>query len=222
MSILVNLSDRQIEQPFVVVGMLIVPVILGLDFLHKHRLILDFATCPIKLLPWPQTTDSYDGKQELQPVVDAVTHANQKFCATTTTLELTEETIDNCAIPTFGESQHVSYDLPAHTVHALEPLVHDFEDLFVTRPGATTLAEHFIPTSENPVKIPSRRIPAHYQVEVEKQLQSMMIWGHRSKFQPMDGTCSVCSEEVGRDSAFRGLQGIEQEDDEKCLPPPST
>ena len=176
-SILVNLSDRQIEQPFVVVGMLIVPVILGLDFLHKHRLILDFATCPIKILPRPQATDSYDGKQELQPVVDAVTHANQKFCATTTTVELTEETIDNCAIPTFGESQHVSYDLPAHTVHALDPLVHDFEDLFVTRPGATTLAEHFIPTSENPVKIPSRRIPAHYQVEVDKQLQSMLDMG---------------------------------------------
>ena len=31
-SILVNRNDRQIEQPFVVVGALIVPVILGLDF----------------------------------------------------------------------------------------------------------------------------------------------------------------------------------------------
>ena len=175
--IVVNLSDRQIEQPFVVVGRLIVPVILGLDFLHKHRLILDFATCPIKILPRPQAKDSYDGKQELQPVVDAVTHAKQKFCAATTTVELTEETIDNRAIPTFGESPHVSYDLPAHTVHALDPLVHDFQDLFVTRPGATTLAEHFIPMSGNPVKIPPRRIPAHYRVEVEKQLQSVLDTG---------------------------------------------
>lgn len=174
MSIVVNLSDRQIEQPFVVVGRLIVPIILGLDFLHPHQLILDFATCPIKILPRPQATDSYNGKRELQPVVDAVTHAKQKFCAATTTVELTEETIDNCAISTFGESQHVSYDLPAHTVHTLDPLV---QDLFVTRPGATTLAEHFIPTSRNPMKIPLRRIPAHYWVEVEKQLQSMQDTG---------------------------------------------
>ena len=74
-SILVNLNDRQIEQPFVVVGALIVPVILGLDFLRKHRLILDFAICPIKILSQPPAADSYEGIQELQPLVDAVTHA---------------------------------------------------------------------------------------------------------------------------------------------------
>lgn len=176
-SILVNLSVRQIEQTYVVVGRLIVPIILGLDLLHKHRLILDFTTCPIKILSRPQAMDSYDGKQELQPVVDAVTHAKRKFSATTTTVELTEQTIDNCTIPTFGESQHVSYGLPAHTVPALDPLVHDFEYLLVTRPGSTNLDEHFIPTSGNPVKIPPRHIPAHYRVEVEKQLQSMLDKG---------------------------------------------
>ena len=117
MSILVNLSDRQIKQLFVVVEVLIIPVILGLDFLRKHWLIQDFATCPINMLPQSPEADSYEGIQELQPVVDAVMHAKWKFCATTTRVELTEEAIDNCAIPTFGESQHVSYDLPSHTVH---------------------------------------------------------------------------------------------------------
>ena len=142
MSILVNFSDRPIKLPF----------ILGLDFLRKHQLILDFATCPIKILPWPPAADSYEGIPELQPVVDALTHAKRKFCAATTTVEVTEDAINNCAVPTFGQSQPVSYDLPAHTVHVLDPLVHDFEHLFVTRPGTITLAEHFISTSINPVK----------------------------------------------------------------------
>ena len=48
---------------------------------------------------------------------------------------------------------------------------------FVTRLGTTTLAEHFIPTSGNPVKIPPCHIPAHYWVEVKKQLQSMLDAG---------------------------------------------
>ena len=52
-SIWVNFSDRQIKEPFVVVGALIVRVILGLDFQCKSRLILDFPTCPIKILSWP-------------------------------------------------------------------------------------------------------------------------------------------------------------------------
>ena len=75
MSILVNLSDRQIKQLFVVVEVLIIPVILGLDFLRKHWLIQDFATCPINMLPQSPEADSYEGIQELQPVVDAVMHA---------------------------------------------------------------------------------------------------------------------------------------------------
>ena len=69
------------------------------------------------------------------------------------------------------------YDLPAHTVHVPDTLVHDFKDLFVTRPGATTIAEHFIPTSGNPATIPPRCIPAHYWVEVKKQLQFMLDTG---------------------------------------------
>ena len=91
MSILVNLSDRQIKQPFVVVGVLIVPVILGWDFLRKHQLILDFDTCPINICPRPLAADSYEGIQELQPVLDAFRNAQQKFCTATTTVELTEE-----------------------------------------------------------------------------------------------------------------------------------
>ena len=53
----------------------------------------------------------------------------------------------------------------------------DYKELFRTRPGQTNLAKHFIPTTDSPVKVPPRRIPAHYRAEVEKQLQDMLEMG---------------------------------------------
>ena len=43
--------------------------------------------------------------------------------------------------------------------------------------GRTTLAEHFIPTTGTPVKVPPLRIPANYRQEVEKQIQTMLKEG---------------------------------------------
>ena len=39
------------------------------------------------------------------------------------------------------------------------------------------MAEHFIPTTGSPIKIPPRRIAGNYQVEVEDQLQQMLATG---------------------------------------------
>ena len=44
-------------------------------------------------------------------------------------------------------------------------------------PGSTTVAQHFIPTSGTPVRVPPHRIPANYHLEVEKQIQTMLKEG---------------------------------------------
>ena len=44
-------------------------------------------------------------------------------------------------------------------------------------PASTTLAEHFIPTTGTPVKVPPRRTPANYHQEVEKQIQTILKEG---------------------------------------------
>jgi len=44
-------------------------------------------------------------------------------------------------------------------------------------PGKTNVAEHFIPTEGNPVKIPPCRIPANYRAEVENQVSTMLKQG---------------------------------------------
>ena len=49
--------------------------------------------------------------------------------------------------------------------------------MFRTCPGNTTMAEHFIPTTGTPVKVPPRRIPANYRSEVENQIQTMLQEG---------------------------------------------
>ena len=39
------------------------------------------------------------------------------------------------------------------------------------------VVEHFIPTTGNPVKIPPRRIPGNYRVEVQQQINTMLQQG---------------------------------------------
>ena len=52
-----------------------------------------------------------------------------------------------------------------------------YHGLFCTKPGYTEDAWHYIPTVGNPVKVPPRRIPAHYRAEVCQQVQTMLDEG---------------------------------------------
>ena len=60
--------------------------------------------------------------------------------------------------------------MPSCVVPTLLPLLEQYKSLFQTSPGSTTKAEHFIFTTGAPVKLPSRRIPANYRSDVEKQI----------------------------------------------------
>ena len=52
-----------------------------------------------------------------------------------------------------------------------------YQELFCSIPGKTNEGYHVIPTTGNPVKIPPRRIPAHYRAEVTQQIQTMLEQG---------------------------------------------
>ena len=72
------------------------------------------------------------------------------------------------AVPKFGEV--VKYDIPP----APTELRDMFEVLFSTVPGSTTIAYPTIPKADHPpVRVPPRRVPAHYRTEVERQLTNM-------------------------------------------------
>ena len=68
-------------------------------------------------------------------------------------------------------------ELPECNKHNLLRITQEFQTLFCTTPGLTNVTSHFISTTGNPIKIPPRRIPAHYKEEVMKQLTSMLEQG---------------------------------------------
>ena len=66
------------------------------------------------------------------------------------------------------------YEYPQCPNNGLKEIVGDYRSLFRTTPGATEIACHYIPTTGTPVRVPPRRIPAHYRQEVEKQIDKML------------------------------------------------
>ena len=81
-----------------------------MDFLQGHGIIFDFASSPVQVLPRPHGNVS--GFDELKPVAAAVDQAKAQYSATIT--RDTEEVVDDCAIPQFGRSQGLSYEMPSY------------------------------------------------------------------------------------------------------------
>ena len=169
----VQVGPIEVDHPLVVVQSLIAPVILGIDFLQAHGLILDFTTTPVHVTTQPTSVSS--GKESAKQVLYEARKTKARVCAVQESAELSEEAIDDCAIPTFGESSH--YDMPSGTRARFSSVLNEYRELFCDVPGQTNMAEHFIPTTGSPIKIPPRRIPANYRVEVEEQLQQMLATG---------------------------------------------
>ena len=97
-------------------------------------------------------------------------------CTIAREAELSDNTVDECAIPHFNEAS--TCELPdCANLPGMSPLIQEFSQLFSSTPGKTSLAKHFVPTSGTPVKVPPRRVLANYRVEVEEQLTSMLEKG---------------------------------------------
>jgi hypothetical protein len=56
-------------------------------------------------------------------------------------------------------------------------VIHIYRSLFRTVPGGTEGACHYITSTGTPVRVPPRRIPAHYRQEIEKQINTMLEQG---------------------------------------------
>ena len=167
----VQVGSINVDHSLVVVQFLITPVILGIDFMQEHGLILDFTSSPVCVTQQANHNNilSVNDRQALH----AARKTKDHVCGVQETLDLSEEALDDCAIPLFGTT--TTYDLPACNQEQFSAVLQEHRDLFRESPGQTTMAEHFIPTSGTPIKVPPRRIPANYQAEVESQLQKMGI-----------------------------------------------
>ena len=172
----VILGEDCMSHNFVVVNSLVVPVILGVDFLHTHGLSLDFSTVPVKINP----TKSPHGNTEQDPAAIAIYNAQHadklKRCPIAVLQDAKDsDIVDECAIPWFNRDDLV--ELPNSSNNALRQLIDEHQQLFRCSPGKTSLAKHFIPTQGSPVRVPPRRIPAHYKAQVQEQIQDMLNKG---------------------------------------------
>ena len=164
--------ESSVQQNFVVVSSLIAPVILGLDFFQQHGLILDFTGGDIKIYAKrvPRSPPDY-----LQPLWEEtqrnIPHIGTIAAIGNSATEPTEE----CAIPDFGASEQ--YELPIFTNSAFVSVVDQYKRLFRSIPGTTSVAVHNIPTKGSAIRVPPRRVPAHYRNEVERQIDHMLKQG---------------------------------------------
>ena len=94
------------KHPMIVVQSLITHVILGMDFLQKHGLVLDFTTSPVNITAHAMVSSDDGQKQELQSIIQAAMKVKAKVCAVEAKIQLTERVVDDCAIPHFGTSSH--------------------------------------------------------------------------------------------------------------------
>ena len=174
----VKLGELELVHEFVVVESLVAPVILGIDFLHDNALVLDFTATPVRVCnyhtPQIETSDTV-ALAEVLPMYQRARKEKARACAIAGIEEQGTDVIDECAIPMYQKATSVEF--PECPKSSLRTVVRKYQSLFRTTPGVTNAAHHFIPTTGHPVRVPPRRVPAHYREEVERQIDVMLEQG---------------------------------------------
>ena len=175
----VTLGELKFLHKFVVVENLVASVILGIDFLHENALVLDFTQSPVVVrhsksdpLPQLQTSQASD---QVMPIYKDEQKTRARACAIVALESPGTDVVDECAVPSYHKPS--SIELPECPESRFQCVVEEYRNLFRTTPGVTEATYHFIPTTGNPVKVPPRRIPAHYREEVDRQIQTMLEQG---------------------------------------------
>ena len=170
----VVIGEKNMLHNFVVVNSLVVPVILGVDFLQTHGVLLDFSTTPVKV----GTTKMPDVPPNQEPATLAIYKAEQTEKIKRYPIAVLQDVtdgVDECAIPWFNQEGVI--ELP-HSLHpSLQQLLQQYQQLFRCSPGKTNLAQYYIPTQGSPVRVPPQRIPAHYKTQIQVQIQDMLNKG---------------------------------------------
>ena len=174
----IEVQGNKLSHDFLVVNKLITPVILGIDFLQKHKLTLNFSHSPVVISSTNHTTSRPVSTEETSDTAKSIWIAQQKvrqkYCGIIG-VDDKEGNIDDCTVPKFD--QPIQFDFPHCTNSTYDQVIQEYKELFRTSPGKTTAAHHYIPTSGTPTKVSPRRIPAHFKDEVTRQLQVMLEQG---------------------------------------------
>ena len=148
----VKIGDLELVHDFVVVENLVSPVILGVDFLHKNGLVLDFSSLPVTV----HTSDSAQVISHYPIIPECIVsiyseerRERTRICAVEAIEAPCADVIENCAVPYFHAS--LSFDYPECSCNDLLNVIHTYRSLFRTVPGETEVASHYITTTGTPV-----------------------------------------------------------------------
>ena len=140
---------------FVVVGSLVMPVILGVDFLHGNALVLDFTNTPVNV---QQVNSALSAQSESQftmvqigPIYEASRNTQVKVCAIAAVEQLGADVVDECVVPMYQKPANI--ELPNCTNSGLLAEVQEYKCLFKTTTGVTNAVYHFIPIISNPLRV---------------------------------------------------------------------
>ena len=172
---MVQIGELELLHDFVVVRNLVAPVILGVDFLHKNELMLDFTQTPATVRYANNNPTTPLATSSVLPIYQAEHKANAKLCTIRALDKPGADVVDECAVPNYHEP--VGIEFPECSLPSFKAVIEEYQALFRTTPGVTEVACHYIPTTGNPVQVPPRRIPAHYRQEVETQINTMLQQG---------------------------------------------
>ena len=164
------------KHSFIVVKQLISQVILGVDFLQQQGLILDFTSSPMSVTvagqkrPTPVSTAPGPAPlpepEALQAIRKGERERREKVCIVASLEKPASDEADECVIPIFiefADAEFLGFVKPC-----FEETVRKARDRFVKTPGLTKLACHQIHTVGSPATVPPRRVPAHFQQEVQE------------------------------------------------------
>ena len=170
----IEVQGKKLTHDFLVVDKLITPVILGIDFLQKHGLTLNFSHSPVVISTTTHTASTATTRDILKPIWIAHQSVRKKYCRNIG-LDNQEEDIDDCTVPKFDRP--IQAEFPQCANPTFDCIMQEYRELFRTSPGKTKAAHHYIPTSGAPKRVPPRCIPTHFKDEVTKQLQVMLEQG---------------------------------------------
>uniref|UniRef100_A0A5S6R425 RNA-directed DNA polymerase n=1 Tax=Trichuris muris TaxID=70415 RepID=A0A5S6R425_TRIMR len=149
--------------------------ILGHDFLMTHGWSIDYAKNCLKQVqgaevPLLVMAPAWEPKQ----TQEGAKHSERYFQASAV-IENDDNLLDDCAVSNYGAQDRLDMPQCASDYYTV---VEQFKELFTVKPGATKMAYRVIPTADSPpVRVPPRRLPAHFRHEVEAQLQTMLEHG---------------------------------------------
>ena len=96
LKVTIKVQGEKFTHDFLVVDKLITPVILGIDFLQKHQLTLNFSRTPVVMTKNTHTAAATEVSVVLRPIWAAHQQIRERYCGTIG-LEHSEENIDECA-----------------------------------------------------------------------------------------------------------------------------